>query len=103
MKTYSVVCVISVLVASSSNGWAGDSFDDSIRPLLRDYCVTCHSTEKQEGELDLERFHLLEKVKQHADVWERVQGKPCVRPAQCHLSAVCQRPDCAKRLQMPDR
>ncbi|MCY2977069.1 MAG: DUF1592 domain-containing protein [Planctomycetota bacterium] len=73
MKTFSVVGVIAVLAASSSNGFAADSFDLSIRPLLRDYCVTCHSTEKQEGELDLERFLSLEQVKRHADVWERVQ------------------------------
>ncbi len=46
MKTFSAVCVIAVLAASSSNGFAADSFDQSIRPLLRDYCVTCHSTEK---------------------------------------------------------
>ena len=58
------------LVAPS---FAADTFDQSIRPLLRDYCVTCHSTEKQEGELDLQRFTLLEQVKQHADVWEHVQ------------------------------
>lgn len=57
MKMFSAVCVIAVLAASSSssNGFAADSFDQSIRPLLRDYCVTCHSTEKQEGELDLDR------------------------------------------------
>ncbi|MEY4299871.1 MAG: hypothetical protein RIR25_1107, partial [Verrucomicrobiota bacterium] len=55
------------------NGFAEDSFDLAIRPLLRDYCVTCHSTDKQEGELDLERFLTLEQVKRHADVWERVQ------------------------------
>ncbi|QDU24984.1 hypothetical protein ETAA8_00450 [Anatilimnocola aggregata] len=75
MKMFSAVCVIAVLAASSSssNGFAADSFDQSIRPLLRDYCVTCHSTEKQEGELDLERFISLEQVKRHAEVWERVQ------------------------------
>ena len=73
MKTFSAVCVIAVLAASSSNGFAADSFDQSIRPLLRDYCVTCHSTEKQEGELDLERFNSLDHVKMDTDIWERVQ------------------------------
>ena len=73
VKTFSAVCVISVLATSASNGLAADSFDQSIRPLLREYCVTCHSTEKQEGELDLERFDSLDHVKQDADVWERVQ------------------------------
>lgn len=73
MKTFSAACVIAMLAASSANGFAEDSFDLAIRPLLRDYCVTCHSTDKQEGELDLERFLTLEQVKRHADVWERVQ------------------------------
>ena len=73
VKTFSAVCVIAVLATSASNGLAADSFDQSIRPLLRDYCVTCHSTEKQEGELDLERFDSLDHVKSDADVWEQVQ------------------------------
>ncbi|MDA0810389.1 MAG: DUF1592 domain-containing protein [Planctomycetota bacterium] len=73
MKTFSAVCVFAVLATSSSNGFAADSFDQSIRPLLRDYCVTCHSTEKQEGELDLERFNSLDHARRDADVWERVQ------------------------------
>ena len=73
MKTFSAVCVFAVLATSSSNGFAADSFDQSIRPLLRDYCVTCHSTEKQEGELDLERFNSIEQVKRQPEVWEHVQ------------------------------
>ncbi|MDP1560335.1 MAG: DUF1592 domain-containing protein [Pirellulaceae bacterium] len=41
--------------------------------MLRDYCLTCHSTEKQEGELDLERFATLAQLKQDAQIWEHVQ------------------------------
>jgi len=73
VKNFSAVCVIAVLAASSSNGFAAEPFEQSIRPLLRDYCVTCHSTEKQEGELDLERFATLAQVSQQPDVWEHVQ------------------------------
>ena len=73
MKIFSAVSVIAVLALSSSKGISADAFEQSVRPLLREYCVTCHSTEKQEGELDLERFLSLEQVKRHADVWERVQ------------------------------
>ena len=73
MRIFSAVSVIAVLAVSSSKGISADAFEQSVRPLLRDYCVTCHSTEKQEGELDLERFLSLEQVKRHADVWERVQ------------------------------
>ena len=41
MKTFSAVCVIAVLTVYPSNGFAADSFGQSIRPLSRDYCVTC--------------------------------------------------------------
>lgn len=56
----------------SADSCANDSFEQAIRPLLQDHCVTCHSTDKQEGELDLERFPTLEHVKQDAEIWERV-------------------------------
>ena len=39
------------------------AFEKTIRPLLRDYCVTCHSTEKQKGELDLEPFSNVASIK----------------------------------------
>jgi len=47
-------------------------FDKSIRPLLGEFCLSCHSTEKQKGELDLERFASLDEVKRHPKVWQRV-------------------------------
>jgi hypothetical protein len=69
------LALIAWLTTSAANGFAAEPFDQSIRPLLLEYCVTCHSTEKQEGELDLQRFTSLAQVKQHADVWERVQDQ----------------------------
>src|SRR5688572_28346608 len=47
-------------------------FNKSIRPLTADYCLTCHSTEKQKGELDLERFTSLTEVKKHPKIWQNV-------------------------------
>lgn len=78
MRMFSRVSPIAVLAAYATSCFAtdcfaADFFDESIRPLLRDYCITCHSTEKQDGELDLQRFISLEQVEQHADVWEHVQ------------------------------
>lgn len=67
------LALVTLLTATAANGFAADPFEQSIRPLLRDYCVSCHSTEKQEGELDLQRFTSLEQVKQQPDVWEHVQ------------------------------
>jgi hypothetical protein len=48
------------------------AFEKTIRPLLRDYCLTCHSTEKQKGELDLERFTSVASIKKQTEVWEHV-------------------------------
>lgn len=45
-------------------------FEQTIRPVLKEYCITCHSTEKQKGDLDLERFTSFDLVKRDPDVWE---------------------------------
>jgi hypothetical protein len=37
-------------------------FEQTIRPLLKQHCLDCHSTDKQQGELDLQRFISLEQV-----------------------------------------
>ena len=45
-------------------------FTTTIQPILKEYCVTCHSTEKQKGDLDLERFQSLQQIKRDPTVWE---------------------------------
>jgi hypothetical protein len=47
-------------------------FDDTIRPTLREYCLKCHSTEKHNGDMDLERFTAIEEVKHQPKVWQAV-------------------------------
>jgi hypothetical protein len=47
-------------------------YEKEIRPLLREYCLGCHSTEKHKGDLDLERFTSLSEVKKHPKVWQGV-------------------------------
>ena len=51
---------------------ADEVFQRTIRPLLNDFCITCHSTAAQEGELDLQRFDSWESIQQHPEVWEQV-------------------------------
>jgi hypothetical protein len=43
-----------------------------VRPLLRSHCVDCHSTDKSEGELDLERFVRIDDVRRQPRVWIKV-------------------------------
>ncbi|MDB6155282.1 MAG: cytochrome [Chthoniobacteraceae bacterium] len=53
-------------------GAAPEIFEQQIRPLLKDYCLKCHSTEKQKGDLDLETFTSVESVKRHPKIWQGV-------------------------------
>ncbi len=45
-------------------------FDESVRPILREYCLKCHSSEKHKGDLDLERFTAVDEVKRQPKVWQ---------------------------------
>ncbi|WP_395737303.1 DUF1592 domain-containing protein [Prosthecobacter sp.] len=49
-----------------------DDFQSSILPLLKERCNTCHSTEKQKGDLDLERFTSIADIKREPMIWEGV-------------------------------
>src|SRR5688572_19117716 len=47
-------------------------FEKSIRPVIAEYCLGCHSTKEQKGELDLERFSSVDEVKKHPKIWQKV-------------------------------
>ncbi len=51
---------------------AGADFKKEIRPLLTEYCIGCHSTEKHKGDLDLEPFTSLGEVKKSPKIWQAV-------------------------------
>ncbi|MES2596335.1 MAG: DUF1592 domain-containing protein [Verrucomicrobiota bacterium] len=68
-------------------------FTQDIQPLLKEHCNTCHSTQKQKGDLDLERFTSMAAVKADPAVWEHTleqlannemppKDKPQLSPAQ---------------------
>lgn len=59
-------------VRSSAAPATGTAFDLTVRPLLGEYCLKCHSSAKHKGDLDLEQFTNLEAVKKHPKVWLRV-------------------------------
>src|SRR3989441_10990956 len=62
---------LSLIVASALPCTAAN-YERKIRPLLKEYCLGCHSTEKHKGDLDLERFTSLSEVTKHPKVWQRV-------------------------------
>ena len=66
--------VLASWIAVSTLVHAADdrAFHESVRPILKDHCNTCHSTEKQKGDLDLERFASVAEIKKQPAIWERV-------------------------------
>src|SRR6266700_1266103 len=65
------LCRALLIVASALPCSAAD-YEKEIRPLLKQYCLGCHSTEKHKGDLDLERFTSLSEVRKHPKVWQGV-------------------------------
>ena len=57
---------------AQTGGVNAEHFNQSIRPMLNEYCLKCHSTEKHKGDLDLERFTSFSEAMKHPKVWERV-------------------------------
>ena len=47
-------------------------FQRKALPVLKEYCLGCHSTEKHKGDLDLERFTSLAEVVKQPKVWQGV-------------------------------
>ena len=50
----------------------GRDYSKQIQPILKQYCLGCHSTEKHKGDNDLERFTSFNEFLKHPKVWERV-------------------------------
>ena len=70
MKSHRLALLLCALLPGSV--WGDDAYQKTIRPLLAKYCLTCHSTEKQKGELDLERFQTVTDIRRDAKVWQQV-------------------------------
>src|SRR5438445_11632412 len=65
-----LLALMAASVLPSAAGMA--DYERQIRPLLKQYCLACHSTEKHKGDLDLERFTSLSEVRKHPKVWQAV-------------------------------
>lgn len=46
-----------------------DQYQSSIRPLLQEFCVGCHSAQKHKGSLNLEQFESLSQVRRDLHPW----------------------------------
>jgi hypothetical protein len=47
-------------------------FEKKALPVLKEYCLGCHSTEKHKGDLDLERFKSVSDIVADSKVWQGV-------------------------------
>lgn len=47
-------------------------YADRIRPLLNQYCVSCHGNQDAEADLDLDRFANLADVRKATKIWQKV-------------------------------
>jgi len=61
-----------MLIVAFALTCAAEDYEREIRPLLKEYCLGCHSTEKHKGDLDLERFTSLGEVMKHPKAWQGV-------------------------------
>jgi hypothetical protein len=50
----------------------GSEYSRETRPLMARFCLDCHSTAKQKGDLDLERFASLKEVRRDTKAWLKV-------------------------------
>ncbi len=67
-------CAVSDSIAAEPVSFdvLGTEYARDIKPVLKQFCLNCHSTEKQEGDLDLERFAVLADVRKSPRVWQKV-------------------------------
>ncbi len=65
--------ILSLGTAQAENsGGSVPDFASAIQPVLAKYCLDCHSTEKQKGDLDLESIATPEGLRRHPKIWQQV-------------------------------
>jgi hypothetical protein len=72
MKVSTLLLSVALSTTLSVHWVNADDFQKSVLPVLKERCNTCHSTEKQKGDLDLERFTSLAEIKKEPMIWEGV-------------------------------
>lgn len=53
----------------------GRVYRDEIQPLVKQFCLDCHNSIDEDGDLDLERFKTLESVRQDPRVFQKMLGQ----------------------------
>ncbi|MBI3821651.1 MAG: DUF1592 domain-containing protein [Planctomycetes bacterium] len=72
------VCGIAIAVVAPTIdgvpqvGEPGDAYAQRIRPLLKKYCLECHTKKLHKGDLDLERFESVADIRKDLKPWPHV-------------------------------
>lgn len=76
MQMVAVWCLSTMAIAAPPPqvdfGPLNQQLQTEIRPLLKSRCITCHSTQEAEGELDLEQFASISDVRKQPRIWLKV-------------------------------
>ena len=73
MKIIHLAVFALLLLTTGTAQLSGADFQKDIRPLLKEYCLKCHSTKDHKGDLDLERFKSLDSLKSAPKIWQQVE------------------------------
>jgi hypothetical protein len=63
------------IAAQAPSGTDPAVFTQRIQPLIAKYCLECHATARQKGDLDLEQFASLAAVREQPRLWVEVADK----------------------------
>ena len=68
----SLFLLVSALLPPIAAADLQERYQQRIQPLLKAYCLDCHSEEKKKGEVDLTKFSSLSSVQQDFKLWQTV-------------------------------
>ena len=60
------------LIVSTAHVGAAVDFNSTIRPMLQEYCLKCHSTEEQKGDLDMEQALSESSIRKFPKIWQNI-------------------------------
>jgi hypothetical protein len=67
-----LACGVSKALAAVPFPQLEKAYEKEVKPLLRQYCIDCHSTENRKGELDLEQMATLNVARRKPSIWIKV-------------------------------
>jgi hypothetical protein len=78
-RSVSAIFLASLFIAITAVADENASFNDlqkqygeQVHSILKQFCLDCHSTDKAEGELDLQRFATFAEVRRDPKAWQKV-------------------------------